>query len=144
MSAVVMFVLLGAASSDAQVTFDRLLKAPQEPQNWLTYSGNLNGQRHSPLTSITPANVKNLQLEWVLQSRAPSEVGSKYESTSLVVDGVMYTVQPPNVIIAVDAATKAALANASLTVGLDAESYGRDGNLHDYVAPVTIQPPGHA
>ncbi len=46
--------------------------------------------------------------------------------------------------IAVDAATKAALANGPLTVGLDAESYGRDGNLHDYVAPVTIQPPGHA
>jgi alcohol dehydrogenase (cytochrome c) len=105
MTSALLLVLCGAASSNAQVTFDRLLKAGQEPQNWLTFSGNLNGERYSPLTSITPANVKNLQLEWVLQSRAPSEVGSKYEATSLVVDGVMYTVQPPNVIIAVDAAT---------------------------------------
>jgi hypothetical protein len=38
-------VLFGAAPSDAQVSFDRLLKANQEPQNWLTYSGSLNGQR---------------------------------------------------------------------------------------------------
>jgi alcohol dehydrogenase (cytochrome c) len=103
-SALILF-LYGVASSHAQVTFDRILKTNAEPQNWLTYSGSLNGQRHSLLTNITPANVKNLQLEWVLQSRAPSEVGSKYESTSLVVEGVMYTVQPPNVIIAVDAVT---------------------------------------
>ena len=98
-------VLCLAASNDAQVTSDQILKTDQEPHNWLTYSGNLNGQRHSPLTSITPANVKDLQLEWVLQTRAPAEFGSKYEATSLVVDGILYTVQPPNVIVAVDAVT---------------------------------------
>src|SRR5512141_1309729 len=87
-------VLFAAASSDAQVTFDRLVKASQEPQNWLTYSGTLDGQRYSLLTSITPANVKSLSLEWVLQARTPAEVGSKYESTSLVVDGIFYSVQP--------------------------------------------------
>ena len=92
-----------AAPAAAQVSFDRILKADQEPQNWLTYSGALNGQRYSPLTQITPDNAKNLQLEWVLQTRAPAEPTSKYESTSLVVDGVLYTVQPPNVIVAVDA-----------------------------------------
>jgi glucose dehydrogenase len=94
-----------AASGEAQVTFDRVLNANREPQNWLTYSGSLTGQRYSPLTAITPANVKNLELVWVLQTRAPAEPTSKYESTSLVVDGVLYSVQPPNVIVAVDAAT---------------------------------------
>jgi alcohol dehydrogenase (cytochrome c) len=98
-------VFFGAVSSDAQVSFDRLLKANQEPQNWLTYSGSLNGQRYSTLAKITPENVKNLELQWVLQTRAPAEPTSKYESTSLVVDGVMYSVQPPNVIVALDAAT---------------------------------------
>ena len=38
-----------------QVTFDRLLHAEKEPQNWLSYSGTLFNQRFSPLTQITPA-----------------------------------------------------------------------------------------
>ncbi len=57
-----------AASSSAQVTFDRLLHADQEPQNWLTYSGSLTGQRYSTLAKITPQNVGKLELAWVLQS----------------------------------------------------------------------------
>ena len=69
--------------------------------NWLTYSGNDNGQRHSSLTEITPANVKNLQLKWVFQAKS----FEKFEATPLVVDGIMYTVQPPNDIVAMDAAT---------------------------------------
>ena len=100
-----MCLSMGATQRDAQVTFDRVVRAAEEPQNWLTYSGNLNGQRHSVLSEITPRNVKDLELKWVLQTRAPAEPTSKYESTSLVVDGVMYTVQPPNVIVALDAAT---------------------------------------
>jgi len=99
------FLLAGASIAAAQVPFDRILHAESEPQNWLTYSGNLNGQRYSQLTQITPANARNLELKWVLQSRPPAEAGSKYEATSLVVDGVLYTVQPPNVVVAVDAAT---------------------------------------
>jgi outer membrane protein assembly factor BamB len=92
-------------TAPAQVFFDRILKASNEPQNWLTYSGALNGQRYSTLAQITPANAKNLELKWVLQTRAPAEADSKYEATSLVVDGVLYTVQPPNVVVALDAAT---------------------------------------
>ncbi len=33
--------LLAAISLNAQVTFDRLLHADKEPQNWLTYGGHL-------------------------------------------------------------------------------------------------------
>ena len=95
----------GAMSLGAQVGFDRLLTAGREPHNWLTYSGDLTGRRHSPLTGITPANVKNLQLEWVLQTMAPAEATQKHEASPLIVDGVMYTVQPPNVIVALDATT---------------------------------------
>ena len=97
--------LLLAATLPAQVSFDRILKADREPQNWLTYSGALDGQRYSKLTQITPANAKNLELKWVLQTRTPAEPNSKYEATPLVVDGVMYTVQPPNVVVALDAAS---------------------------------------
>jgi hypothetical protein len=44
------------------VAFDRILNANKEPQNWLTYSGALNGQRQSG-SQITPVNVKNLELQ---------------------------------------------------------------------------------
>jgi glucose dehydrogenase len=54
---------------DAQVTSDRLLKAADEPQNWITYSGGYASQRHSLLTQITPANVKNLELKWILPNQ---------------------------------------------------------------------------
>jgi alcohol dehydrogenase (cytochrome c) len=102
---VLAFVASGAAVIHAQVTFDRLLRAAQEPQNWLTYSGALSGQRYSPLTQITPANVKNLELQWVFQTRGPAEPTEKFEATPLVVDGIMYTVLAPNHVVALDAAT---------------------------------------
>ena len=73
------------------VTFDRILHADREPQNWLTYSGTVNGQRYSPLTQITPANVKNLELQWVWQAKSTE----KFETTALVVDGVLYTIEAP-------------------------------------------------
>ena len=103
------FVLIVAAASlaapHAQVTFERILRAKQEPQNWLSYSGGVYSQRHSELTQITPENVKNLELSWMyqLQSREPSN--TRFENTPLVIDGVMYIVQPPNDVIALDAAT---------------------------------------
>src|SRR5215813_12558812 len=83
------------------VTFDRLLKTNQEPQNWLTYGGNLSSWRHSDLTEITPANARELELKWVFQSRSLE----KHEVTPLVVNGTMYTIQSPNDVIALDAAT---------------------------------------
>jgi alcohol dehydrogenase (cytochrome c) len=90
-----------SASVWGQVTFDRILNADKEPQNWLTYSGNVKGQRHSGLKQITPANVKNLELQWVWQAKSLE----KFETTALVVDGVLYTVEAPDTVVALDAAT---------------------------------------
>jgi len=84
-----------------QVTFDRLLNAAKEPQNWLTYSGSTMSQRHTSLNQITPANARNLEMQWIFQARSLE----KFEATPLVVDGVMYTVQAPNDVVALDAAT---------------------------------------
>jgi alcohol dehydrogenase (cytochrome c) len=94
----------GQASREApikSVPFERILGANQEPQNWLTYSGTTMSQRHSALTQITPDNAKDLTLQWVFQARSLE----KHEVTPLVVDGVMYTIQSPNDVIALDAAT---------------------------------------
>jgi alcohol dehydrogenase (cytochrome c) len=97
---VVVLMLLGV-TLQAQVSFDRILRADNEPQNWLTYSGGFMSQRHSQLTQIAPENVKNLELQWLFQARSLE----KFEATPLVVDGVMYTVQAPNDVVALDAAS---------------------------------------
>jgi alcohol dehydrogenase (cytochrome c) len=94
-------VLAAGMVVHAQVTFDRIVRAAAEPQNWLTYSGDLFSRRYSPLTQITPANVKNLELQWVFQALSLE----KFEATPLAVDGVLFTVQPPNDVVAIDGAT---------------------------------------
>jgi len=96
-----MLVLLSLSALNAQVTFDRILHADKEPQNWLTYSGTTLGQRYSPLKQITPDNVKDLTMQWAFQARSTE----KFESTPLVVDGMMYVTQAPNDVVALDAAT---------------------------------------
>jgi hypothetical protein len=62
-------------------------------------------QRHSPLTQITPDNVRNLERSAVFQARSLE----KFEATPLVVDGVLYTVQAPNDVVAMDAVSPDAL-----------------------------------
>ena len=96
-----LLVSLASSALWGQISFDRILHADREPQNWLTYSGTYSAQRHSPLTQITPANVKNLELQWVWQARSTE----KFETTAIVVDGVLYTIQAPNDVAALDAVT---------------------------------------
>jgi len=83
------------------VSFDRIQQSSKEPQNWLTYSGGLSSQRHSQLTAIQPGNARDLELKWVFQSRSLE----RHQVTPLVVDGTMYTIQSPNDVVALNAAT---------------------------------------
>src|SRR2546423_1491627 len=85
----------------AQVSNERLLRAGDEPQNWMTYSGTYAGQRYSALRQLTPANVKNLEQKWIFQA----ESLEKFETTPLVVDGIMYITQAPSDAVAMDAKT---------------------------------------
>ena len=98
---VVAFVALATLSLNAQVTYDRLVRAAEEPQNWLSYSGGYFSQRYSELKQIAPANVKNLELKWML----PNQVFGPWQSTPLVGDGLMYLTQRPNDVVALDAKT---------------------------------------
>ncbi len=87
------------------VTFERLLKADQEPGNWLMYSNTYNSWRFSRLTQINTENVKNLRVKWLFQGRH----SEKFETTPLVVDGIMYLTRPENDVYALDAETGRAL-----------------------------------
>jgi alcohol dehydrogenase (cytochrome c) len=94
-------LLLTATVALAQVTPDRLLRAHQEPANWFTYHGSYSSLHHSGLQQITPANASQLELKWVFQAHSLE----KFETTPLVVDGVMYLTEAPNTVIALDPAT---------------------------------------
>src|SRR5262245_58203071 len=86
---------------NAQVSYDRILKAAAEPHNWLTYGGTYTSQRYNLLTQITPANVAQLEQKWMLQD----QVFGAWQSNPLVVDGIMYVTERPNDVMAVDAKT---------------------------------------
>src|SRR5262245_42018843 len=81
------------------VRHERLVKANAEPQNWLRDSGTYMRQRYSLLNQITQDNVKDLELKWTFRSTG----ADKHEATPIVVDGVMYTIQNPNDVIALNA-----------------------------------------
>ena len=53
--------LLSVLPLRGQVTFERILKSPSEPGNWLTYSGNYSGHRYSRLEQIQAGNVARLK-----------------------------------------------------------------------------------
>jgi alcohol dehydrogenase (cytochrome c) len=83
------------------VSNQRLLKADAEPGNWLMYSGGYSSWRFSKLDQINTTNVSRLRVKWLYQARTEE----KFETTPLVVDGIMYLTRPENEIHAVDAET---------------------------------------
>ena len=93
--------LLLTAHLGAQVTYERILRAEQEPGNWLTYNRTYDSRHHSPLDEINRENAGDLELKWVFQANSLE----KFESTALAVDGVIYNVQMPNDVVALDAVT---------------------------------------
>jgi alcohol dehydrogenase (cytochrome c) len=91
----------GSAEPVRQVPAARLRNAAAEPHNWLTYSGNYQGHRHSALAQITPANVAGLVPLWVYQSRE----GGKSETSPIAVDGVVYITEKTHIATALDGRT---------------------------------------
>ncbi len=83
------------------VTWERLLNAADEPENWLMYSGTLDSQRHSRLDGVNTGNVAQLELKWVYQIPQIDRA----ETTPLVVDGVMFVTEAPSNVVALHAAT---------------------------------------
>ena len=89
----------------AQVTYQRLLQADHEPQNWLTYSGRYNGWRYSALNQINTGNASRLAMQWTFQV---ADLG-QFETTPLVVDGVLYGTGQNDRAFALDARTGRAI-----------------------------------
>jgi alcohol dehydrogenase (cytochrome c) len=90
-----------AATASGQVTPERLLNASKEPQNWLMYNGDYAGRRYSTLNQIGIGNAGFLAPKWAYQTMA----GGKFETTPLVVDGVLYGTGQDDRAFALDAKT---------------------------------------
>ena len=94
-------LLLLTQITSAQVSSERIRRAEAEPGNWLTYSGNYQGHRHSLLKQINTSNVARLKPAWMYQMRDPGKV----ETTPIVVDGILYITEKPHVVTALDGKT---------------------------------------
>jgi alcohol dehydrogenase (cytochrome c) len=70
------------------------------PDSWPAYHGDYSGQRHSHLSQITPANVRELTLAWAFQTGQAAQI----KSSPLVANGILY-VSVPDHVWAVDART---------------------------------------
>jgi alcohol dehydrogenase (cytochrome c) len=81
-----LLILALAGPGHAQVTYQRIVDALKEQQNWLTYWGDYSAIRFRNLDQIHTANVRTLRAEWIYQTGVPGA----FETTPLVVDGVMY------------------------------------------------------
>ena len=64
---IAMFIACASSSLLAQVSYQRLLNADKEPQNWLTYGGSYKSHRYSALTQINRQNAGQLKLAWAYQ-----------------------------------------------------------------------------
>jgi len=90
---------LGVLGAQAQVSPQRLLDSAKEPQNWLMYSGDYAGHRFSALDQINASNASALVPKWAYQTMA----GGKFETTPLVVDGILYATGQDDRAFALDA-----------------------------------------
>jgi PQQ-dependent dehydrogenase (methanol/ethanol family) len=101
-------------STASGVSFETILHP--SPADWLTYNGDLSGNRYSPLAQINTANVKQLQLQWIYTvplwkqfypDTSYYRQNMQYfglETTPLVVDGILYATGPQQA-FALDART---------------------------------------
>jgi len=84
-----------------------------QAQEWRYYGGDAGGTRFSPLTQINRENVRRLRRVWTYHTGEVDRSGNStdrhtiapFESTPLIVDGVLYFSTPSNRVIALDAET---------------------------------------
>ncbi|HET7092028.1 MAG TPA: PQQ-binding-like beta-propeller repeat protein, partial [Thermomicrobiales bacterium] len=72
--------------------------------DWLTYGGNLYGQRYSSLDQIDTSNVSQLKGAWTFHTGVQSSATS-FESVPIVADGMMFLTGPQSQVWALDART---------------------------------------
>jgi quinoprotein glucose dehydrogenase len=79
--------------------------------DWTAYGHSWRGEKWSPLTQITPANVDRLKLAWQVRTGDMKRPGdpeeTTYELTPIKVGDTLYACTPHNIVLALDAETGA-------------------------------------
>ena len=80
--------------------------------DWPEYGGDKGGLRYSPLTQITPENVKALEVAWVYRHGDVSDgtdgtTRTSFNATPIVTHGTLYFCTGANRVIALDPETGA-------------------------------------
>jgi quinoprotein glucose dehydrogenase len=86
-------------------TVSLLAVQEQSQVEWLYYGGDPGGTKYSTLSDINAANVLQLKLAWQWKHWETPPAPGFFESTPLMIDGVLYVTTPYNSIAAVDAET---------------------------------------
>src|SRR5438270_4182626 len=103
----------GLASDNREVllriaVFTIAIAALATGQEWRSYGGDPGGSRYSTLDQIKRTNVAKLKVAWTYHTGDMSDgtttfVRSAFETTPLMVDGVLYLTTPFSRVIALDA-----------------------------------------
>ena len=91
-------LLTGCASSGVQDAATAAI-ANADRSEWPSFGRDYSNQRYSPITQINRDNVQQLALAW----RYNSGISASFQTTPIVVDGVMYLSLPYNDVVALDA-----------------------------------------
>jgi PQQ-dependent dehydrogenase (methanol/ethanol family) len=105
------------AGANTNVTDSMMLNAASNENDWLLHGRTYDNQRYSPLKQITADNVKSLNLVALLQTG----MTASFETTPIVVNGVMYITTPivnkKMIIMAMNAVTGERLWDVTYNLG---------------------------
>lgn len=97
---VLQFGMSGGCSASAQSR--RGTTTIVKELNWPAYGGAESGDHYSPLTQINQSNVAHLRVAWTFDT---GERNAGFESSPLIVDGVLYGPTPSGKVVALNATT---------------------------------------
>jgi len=91
---------LGRPTISAFTPVSQAMMSNPSPSDWLMLRGNYQGWSYSPLAQIDRSNVRGLRLEWVWNMR-----DGVSQPAPIVYDGIIYLINPGNVIQAIEGRT---------------------------------------
>jgi alcohol dehydrogenase (cytochrome c) len=100
------FVGFASQALAADVTWDRLMNADKDSDNWLMYHQSFKGWHHSGLDQINANNVKNLKVAFM---HTPSASKRGIQSFPLAVDGILYYTSSSGQVYALDGSNGAVI-----------------------------------
>ncbi len=99
--AVCLIALAHSRIAPSSATSEAAPNSTPEQRDWPVYGGDPGNQHYSPLTQINRANVKRLETAWTFDT---GESGG-FQTSPIIVEGVLYALTPSQKVIALDAAT---------------------------------------